>query len=195
MRYPPGHREATRTKILAGAVRKLRRKGLAGVGLSSAMRAAGLTVGGFYAHFRSKLALVDAVLRNGLEDGRANWFAALGETTGVELEQNLVRRYLSRQHRDDVDHTCPMPTVVSSLPGGPALLRATFTKHLNLCVDFIAERLNDTDAVERRQRALVILATCVGGMALARSVNDPALSDEILRASRRALLSKESSSR
>jgi TetR/AcrR family transcriptional repressor of nem operon len=190
MRYPLGHKRRTRTRILAASKRALRRRGLAAVGLASSMRGAGLTLGGFYAHFRSKLAFLEETLRVAMRESRERWFDSLETIDGAELEAAIVRRYLSREHLEDVDATCPIPALVSSLPSEDRRLRGTFREEIESIVAFLEARVRDDASESRRVRALGVLATCVGALALARAVDSEELATEILTAGRRWVVPK-----
>ena len=77
------------------------------------MRGAGLTVGGFYAHFRSKRALDAAVIARAMREVREQWFAGLDDSEGLDWLARVVKRYLSPEHRDDLDGGCVMPSTIS----------------------------------------------------------------------------------
>src|SRR3954454_8343256 len=94
---------ATHSRIVRSAGHLLRKKGLAGASVVRVMRGAGLTVGGFYAHFRSKRAMDVEVLRQLLLNTRQSWLGGLDEVDGVEWLARAVKRYLSAEHRDQPD--------------------------------------------------------------------------------------------
>jgi len=108
-------KERTHEEILASAARLLRSRGIAGANVAEVMRGAGLTVGGFYAHFASKEALVDASLRRTFDELRAKLVAGLEGASAVDRLESAMKRYLSRTHRDDLDGGCPMPAVTSEI--------------------------------------------------------------------------------
>jgi TetR/AcrR family transcriptional repressor of nem operon len=184
MRYPKEHKARTRQKIVETAAREFRAKGLDGVGVADLMAGAGLTHGGFYAHFASKDALIAEACRHALDATIATLdFRARGAPPGEGLRA-LVRAYLSRSHRDDAARGCIMPGLVGELARAAPATRHAVTAPLHGLVDVIARQLPDGDPSARERRALAIAASLVGALALARAVDDPALSDAILEATR-----------
>ena len=169
---------ATRARVVASAARRLRREGLAGVGVAAVMAEAGLTHGGFYAHFDSREALLAEALAAAGEGGRSLWFDALEGKDGRDFLAAALGRYLSVRHRAAEEDGCVVAALASELPrAGPAVRRAATE-----AVERAVERLG---RVAGRDEALALLALCVGGLALARAADDPRLSDDLLRACRR----------
>jgi TetR/AcrR family transcriptional repressor of nem operon len=192
MRYPKDHKARTRRKIVETAARKFRAKGLDGVGVADLMAGAGLTHGGFYAHFASKDALIAEACRHALDATIATLeFRARGAPPGEGL-RTVVRAYLSRSHRDDAARGCIMPGLAGELARQPAATRHAVTAPLRALVGVIARQLPEGDAVARERRALAIAASLVGALALARAVDDAALSDTILEATRAFVLEPRS---
>jgi TetR/AcrR family transcriptional repressor of nem operon len=184
MRYPKEHKTRTRQRIVETAAREFRAKGLDGVGVADLMAAAGLTHGGFYAHFASKDALIAEACRQGLAATIDTLdFRARGAPPGDGL-RTLVRTYLSRSHRDDPARGCIMASLAGELARGPAAARHAVGGELGRLVALIARELPGGDAATRARRALAIAASLVGAIALARTVDDPAVSDQILEAAR-----------
>jgi TetR/AcrR family transcriptional repressor of nem operon len=183
MRYPADHKARTRTRILEAASGVFRERGYAGSGVDAVMDAAGLTPGGFYAHFASKSALFREVLAVALGRTRALLLGGLENTSGVSWLTKVVRRYLSRSHRDAVTLGCSLPPLISDLDRADPEARAAFEEHLRALTAELAEKLPKGPPGE--ERALATLALCVGGLALARAVADPRLSDRILAACRK----------
>jgi len=183
MRYPAGHKQASRERILTAAAALFRRQGIAANGVDEVMAAAGLTAGGFYAHFRSKEALVtDAVDRAGQMSFR-QWFAGLEELHGSAFARALVDRYLSPEHRGDREHGCILPTLGSDMARAKRPTRQRFEQRLAGLLDLIAKHTEGEPGPDR-QKILATVALSIGGMVLSRAVNDRAFSDEILKASR-----------
>jgi TetR/AcrR family transcriptional repressor of nem operon len=194
MRYPAGHKQSTHERILAAGGALLRSAGVEGASVGRVMSRAGLTVGGFYAHFASKRALVGEALRWVLRRKRSDWLRDLEALRGPAFLEAFVRRYLSRQHRDLAGQGCPLPAVLSDLPRAGAPARRALEAELELLCRALephAQGESGSLAVSARQRALATLALCFGGMALARAVQDRALSDEILLACRRFALAPD----
>jgi TetR/AcrR family transcriptional regulator, transcriptional repressor for nem operon len=106
MRYQPGRKQETRGRLIARAARLFKERGYRGVGVDGVMEAEGLTAGGFYAHFRSKEALLEITLREAMAETRRRFFAGLAEKRGWDWLREALRRYLSRSHRGDIGEGC-----------------------------------------------------------------------------------------
>ena len=164
-------KERTRGRILESAARLLRTGGIAAASVADVMLGAGLTVGGFYAHFPSKEALVEETLTQSLAQMRETMTD--GTDPGQERLLRAVERYLSRPHRDHPEVGCPMPAMLSELGhrGGvpPEVLAREIEEHLRTLGD-------------RRTRPLVLgcFALMFGGVALARALRGTKLADEVL---------------
>ena len=184
MRYGAQHKAATRARILEAAGRTLRVGGLGGVSVEKVMAAAGLTVGGFYAHFRSKEALIGEALGSALEDSARRWTAGLEEARGFDFVRGLVRRYLNRAHRDGPESGCPLAPALSELARASAATHVAVSGDVEALLARLTPQMVGADEFSRRQNAVAVLALCFGGLSLARAVAGTALSDEVLRASR-----------
>ncbi len=192
MRYPKDHKARTRKRILETAARAFREKGLDGVGVADLMAEAGLTHGGFYAHFASKDALIAEACQQALAATVDTLeFRARTAPAGDGL-RTIVRTYLSRSHRDDPARGCVVASLAGELARQPAKTRGAVTAELGRLVALIARELppgDGDDAARRERRALGLAASLVGAIALARLVDDDAqLSDQILEAARRFVL-------
>src|SRR5437763_13190811 len=108
MRYEPEHKTRTRDRIVRNAARKLRAEGLSGSGVASVMKASGLTVGGFYKHFRSKDELLADAIAEGFSESSEKIYSALQNLPREERWKQLVRVYLSPEHCDHPDSGCPL---------------------------------------------------------------------------------------
>ncbi len=179
MRYGAGHKEQTRAKILRAAGRVFRRQGYHAAGVDRVMDEAGLTAGGFYAHFGSKEALLAETLGPAAAEAwRDQDLEGVTRRGGAEA---FVERYLSPGHRNKTEDGCPLPALVSEIArsGGPA--KASF----EAIVRDLAARLQEHAGGELTEdRALALIALCVGGLGVARSVQDEALGERILTACR-----------
>lgn len=178
-------RDATHDQILASAGRLLRERGLAATSVAEVMKGAGLTVGGFYAHFASKDALLSEAVRRAAGAMRERLFAGLaGRDPGARFEA-VVRRYLSRGHRDDPAAGCPLPAVVGEVASSATAQREALADAVEAMGEGLASQLQGAaPTAQARAFAFGLLALFYGGLTLSRAVRDTALSDEILRASR-----------
>jgi TetR/AcrR family transcriptional repressor of nem operon len=171
----------TRTRIVRVASRLMRRQGLGAASVPRVMNGAGLTIGGFYAHFRSKRAMDAEVLRDTLAAERSKWFRGLEAAPPVEWIFRAVRRYLAPAHRDQPATGCPLPAVLSELTRADDGTRAVFEEAFEAAVaEMIAHMPPETG--DPRQRALATAALCIGGLTLSRALRGRPVSDEILAA-------------
>ena len=162
-----------------------RRKGYAGAGVDAVMGEAGLTHGGFYAHFDGKEALFAETVTRALGRTVEILEKEAGDREGVAWLRVAVRRYLSRPHLEAVEEGCPMPALVSELGrAGDAPREAFEARMLTLLAD-VAKKVPPGPGLEPDDRALATVALCVGGISMARAVKDPALADRILAACRK----------
>lgn len=182
MRYPPDYKQQTRTRILEAASRLFREKGYHGVGIDAVMAEAGLTAGGFYAHFTSKEALFAAVIASNPPLPQVENPAA--EPAGIDF---LIRSYLSRQHRDNVAQGCPLPALASDAARGSDESRGSFELVFCKLLEKIERELPPGSELHREQ-AFALAGQLVGGLLLSRAVQDRTLSDSILLACRQAAL-------
>jgi TetR/AcrR family transcriptional repressor of nem operon len=163
----------------------MRRKGLTRASVMDVMRGAGLTVGGFYAHFRSKRAMDLEVLEQTFADVRTHAAARLGDAEGTDWLARTVAHYLSADHRDRPHEGCPVPAVVADLTHADEALRVALGRFFENWSRKIASHAPETAAATSRERALATIALCVGGLTIARSLRGQRLSDEFLRACQR----------
>ncbi|WP_210644903.1 MarR family transcriptional regulator [Pseudomonas sp. Tri1] len=185
MRYPPNQTAERREKILEEASRLFRGRGIAGASISEVMKASGLTHGAFYAHFDSKDALVCASLERAMDQLALQ----LRETVyGSDVpKEAFLDRYLSQSHRDHPEAGCAMPALAIDVSREPGM-RRSFTSRVVGMIDLLASRLPWRRDRSREDQAIAFLSAIVGAMVLARAVDEPQLSDRILRATRDELL-------
>jgi TetR/AcrR family transcriptional repressor of nem operon len=166
-----------RETIVAAASRLFRENGLDGVGLDAIMEAAGLTHGGFYRHFRSKDDLAAEAVGHGLA-------VAAKRTESVSSLADYAAAYLSPRHRESVGSGCVLAALGSDIARHGPGARRKLTDSVRAQIDRFAGWLGAGGADARRQQAIAALSGMVGALILARAVDDPALSDEILAAGR-----------
>jgi len=150
------------------------------------MRAAGLTHGGFYAHFESKEALVAEAIAMMFAGGRDRFVARIGDREGPEALKHWIDRYVSRSHRDDPGGGCALSALMSDMPRMDAAARAAYDDGARGIAARLARYL-PASGEQAEPQVLTLLAEMAGAVALARAVSDPALSDRILKQSRAAL--------
>ena len=163
-----------RRRILAAAGRLFRKRGFEAVTVAEVMRAAGLTHGGFYGHFRSK----DDLIAQALED-----VLSAGEPTGGDLSA-YAAAYLSRPHCEDLAGGCPMAALGAEIPRQSPKARQAMTTGLRGQLDRLAASGPGGVPAERRRAAIGAWSAMVGALVLGRMSDDPALADEILTETR-----------
>jgi TetR/AcrR family transcriptional repressor of nem operon len=166
----------TRRRIVAVAAREFNKSGIDGTGVADVMTAAGLTTGGFYKHFSSKDQLVAEALGGALHKS----LDSVESKRGGDLEA-IATGYLSRQHRDSLESSCPLPSVGSELRLAENDARQAITNGIDRFVSIIQACFPDLPAKEAKPKARAILSAMVGAMVLSRIVTDPKLSDHLLR--------------
>lgn len=178
-------KERSHATILDSAARLLRERGIAGARVADVMEGAGLTVGGFYAHFPSKEALVDEVLERTAASMRERLFARLADKPAGDRALVILKRYLSALHRDETDRGCPLPAVVGEVGTTASEHRGTIAAQVDAMASGLEEQLPPgAEGISPRLLALGLVALMYGGLGLSRAVRGTPLSDEVLRASR-----------
>ncbi len=179
MPHRPEHRENTRTRIVRGARTLFNRRGFDGVTIDELMASAGLTRGAFYSYFRSKSELyADAVALSLAETPWSQWDGISVDFSAADAARQVVGAYLSRQHFEDVDASCPMVTLPSDVARRDRRVRKAFEDVFKAMVDLFDESLR-RDGLRDRGRALAIAGICVGGMVVARALDDLGLADAL----------------
>jgi TetR/AcrR family transcriptional repressor of nem operon len=174
----------TRQRIVRSAVDLLKRRGLTDATVSDVMSGAGLTVGGFYAHFPSKNVLAEEAVREALAERRRLFLERSDQDGWRPRLESALREYFSPRHRDDRAGGCPMPT--ASIEAAQNRTAATvFVEELTNMAEAFETGRDPASPRAPREAALGCLALMVGGMILARAVEGTPLSDEILMAATR----------
>jgi AcrR family transcriptional regulator len=172
----------TRERILQAAASAMLQHGPQEPGVADVMGAAGLTVGGFYAHFASKDALMLEVFEQLLRKRRDLMALIDPGLPAPERRALAVGFYLSRKHRDVTNSGCPLPSSLGALPQLPESYRALLVEHLEVLSAAMCDRPEEADM------ALADIALMVGGLALARALGEGDLSDRVLRAAKSAVI-------
>jgi TetR/AcrR family transcriptional repressor of nem operon len=183
MRYEKGRKDASRRQIMKVASERFRCDGIAASGLAGVMSDAGLTNGAFYAHFDSKAELVRETVAAALEDLSKQVEDAV--TAGGLAA--AVATYLSPQHRDDPAHGCSFAALLPELARQPAEARHVYTERFLTLVRQLASAL-PPQTPNPENTAMAMLATLIGTLQFARTVDEPELSGRILTAGSDAAL-------
>lgn len=187
MRYDAEHKERTRKHVLAVAAGAIRERGPSGIGVADLMNKAGLTHGGFYAHFNSKDELVAEAIGQ-MFDERYETFTRCIEGRGPARGlEKYVDLYLSARHRDDLAQGCPIPILSGDVARLPAAAKARFQAGFDRLVEATAGVLADFGQPHPKATASSALAEMVGALALSRAVTDTEASDQLLKVSRDAV--------
>lgn len=184
---PTERKQATREKILRQAAKAMRAHGPAGVGVAEIMRAAGLTHGGFYAHFESKDDLVTEAIRGMFADGSARFASRIGAATGINALRLWIDSYLSPAHRDNPGNGCAVAALSGDLARLNKSARAAFDAGIEDIVARYMRHLPQREGFDAQGFALAMLTQMAGAVAMARAVADQTLSDTILNAARQSL--------
>lgn len=175
-----------RQRILDVASRTFRSKGFDGASVADIMAAAGMTHGGFYGHFDSKVDLQAEACSAALASATARWAAVIADSPEDALE-SIVDGYLSERHRDSPAIGCAFAALAAEASRGESAVRGAFTNDLNERVDLLSRVAPGSSPGARRAKAIATIAALVGAIVLARVVDDADLSDEILEAARKEL--------
>jgi TetR/AcrR family transcriptional repressor of nem operon len=190
-------KEQSHETILESAARLVREKGIAGAGVAQVMKGAGLTVGGFYAHFASKEALVDEALRRTGARMRNRLFDKIEDKPKADRADVVLKRYLSAANRDQPTIGCPLPAVVGEVGSTAPEYHEVLSEQVAMLAKEMEKHLPEEEhELSPKLLALGLVALMYGGLSLARAVRDTPLSDELLKACRAlgklALSSKKS---
>jgi TetR/AcrR family transcriptional regulator, transcriptional repressor for nem operon len=181
-RSTPRRKDATHERIVEAAARAIRRSGYGGTAVADIMKDAGLTHGGFYAHFPSREAmLAEAVDRAGAEGVAAVARVAAAAPPRQALPA-MMRAYLSKAHAEAVETGCGVAALCSETPRQAPEVRRAATRRIKEMIDLVARESPDWGRPGAHEHALVTVAAMVGALVLARAVDDPRLSDTLREA-------------
>ena len=181
---PPARsrKEVTHERIVETAARAIRRSGYGGTGVADIMKEAGLTHGGFYAHFDSREGmLAEAADRAGADTVAFLTRVAAAATPKKALEA-MLSAYLSKGHVEGRESGCAVAALGSEMPRQAPKVRRAATRRIKEMIDLVARQSPDWGQPGAHERALVTVATAVGALVLARAVDDPKLSDALREA-------------
>jgi TetR/AcrR family transcriptional repressor of nem operon len=190
MRYSREHKIETHARIVKRASVQLRQKGAHGVGVADLMKDAGLTHGGFYAHFDSREALVVEAFAYAMDRSTERWRKLAEETAPEKRLAAIVNSYLTTLHRDDPGHGCAVPTLGAEIARESPKTRKAFAAKLEQMIDVLADQFPGILRSAARKRAMATVATLMGTLVLARIAGNGDFSDEILAAGRDAALDR-----
>ena len=181
-------KEATHERIVEVASRAIRRSGYGGIGVADIMKEAGLTHGGFYAHFDSR----DALLAEAGDRAGAQAVAGAAQLTAAappgQALQALMHAYLSPQHIESIETGCPVSALGCEMPRQAPEVRRAATIHIREMVDLFARQLPNWGQPQAHEQAMAILCALVGTTMIARAVDDPKFSAALCAATTKQFL-------
>ena len=187
MRYDADHKQKTRERVLKAAARAIRADGPHKIGVAAVMAEAGLTHGGFYAHFESKDAFIAAAVGQMFSEGRAKLDRATDGRTPAQGLATYLDFYLSAAHRDTRTSGCPLPFLSADAPRLAAPSREQFAQGVADLTARLAQVLTQVGRPDAEETAGSMLSEMVGAVSLARAEPDPTRSDAILARTRASL--------
>jgi TetR/AcrR family transcriptional regulator, transcriptional repressor for nem operon len=188
MRYEPEHKTRTRDRIVRNAARKLRAEGLSGPGVASVMKASGLTVGGFYKHFRSKDELLADAIAEGFSESGEKIYSSLQNVPREDRWKELVRVYLSPEHCDHADVGCPVAALAPEMARAKLSIRKRISELMKGRAQRWVEFMPGRTTGDRERNFLLIFTAMVGAVSVARILTDPGDRQKVLTDMRDHLL-------
>ena len=180
MRYPDGHKDEVRARIVQATSHALRRHGIAGVSIPALMKRAGLTHGGFYSHFRDRDELVAEAIRAGAAQTAEQIFG------DEESLASLLDSYLSREHVDHPAAGCVLAALGADGARQPTRVRRAFSDATNGMLRLLEKKLHPRRPKPQiSDDTLARASMMVGAVVLARLAADASLGDRILAAAQR----------
>jgi TetR/AcrR family transcriptional repressor of nem operon len=172
MRYDPEHKIRTRDSIVRVASRKIRGEGMSGPGVASVMKASGLTVGGFYKHFRSKDDLLADAIAQGFSEFNDK-LSSLQELPREDRWKEIVRWYLSPAHCDRPETGCPVAALAPEIARSKFKVRKQISGLLQKRADLLLDVMPGRTAAERERNFIVIFSAMTGAISIARIFTEP----------------------
>src|ERR1700726_2866456 len=162
MRYSREHKQETHARIVKKASVRLREKGAHGIGVADLMKEAGLTHGGFYAHFDSREALVIEAFTHAMDRSTERWRKLAEQTPPEKRLAMIVNTYLTPLHRDDPGHGCSIPALGAEIARESPKTRKAFAAKLEQMIDALAAQIPDVPRKAARKQAMAAIATMMG---------------------------------
>jgi TetR/AcrR family transcriptional regulator, transcriptional repressor for nem operon len=190
MRYSKEHKQETHDRIVRKASIRLREKGAHGIGVADLMKEAGLTHGGFYAHFDSREALVIEAFNYAMDRATERWRKMAEETPPEKRLATIVESYLTTIHRDDPGRGCAVPTLGPEIARESPKTRKAFAAKLEEMIEMMADQVPELPRKTARAQAIAALSTMAGALVLSRVAGSGEFSEEILGTAREAVLGR-----
>jgi TetR/AcrR family transcriptional regulator, transcriptional repressor for nem operon len=179
MPYPTGHRATVRKKIIDSARRLFNRRGFENASIAQIMAGAELTHGVFYTYFNSKSELYAEVLNCFFTDPEWKncWQGVEVDLSATDVGAQVIRAYLSRQHFEDVENSCPMVALPTDVARSGVAARRAFETVFRAMVSVLERGLDPPH--RSRSNAQALAALSIGGMIVARTLLDRDQADEL----------------
>jgi TetR/AcrR family transcriptional repressor of nem operon len=188
MRYPSSHKHATRRRIVEAAGQAFRERGVAETGVDEVMRRAGLTHGGFYAHFRGKTELIAEACATAFDAAVPNLERIARRPTAAARARMLIDSYLSPRHRDNRGSGCLIVAVAADIARLHGSARTGYSRGFTQHLERLGAALRlAADPARNRERVTHLMSSLVGALLFARAIDDPIQSEAILHSTRRLL--------
>jgi AcrR family transcriptional regulator len=188
-RSTPNRKEATHERIVEAAARAIRRSGYSGTSVPDIMKDAGLTHGGFYAHFNSRESMLAEAADRAGADSVATLARVASTAPPQRALQSMLEVYLSKEHIAEI--MCPVAALGSEMPRQAPEVRRAATARIKEMIDLVARQSSDWGQPGAHERALVTVSTMIGALLMARAVDDPRLSDAVREAALKHLTSTD----
>ena len=172
-------KEVTHERIVGAAARAIRRSGYHGTGVADIMRDAGLTHGGFYAHFPSREAMLAEAADRAGSESVAIMERIAADSPPHRALQAMMQAYLSKAHLEEIERGCAVAALGSEMPRQAPEVRRAATRRIKEMIDLVARQSPDWGQAGAHERALFTVAAMVGALVLARAVDDSRLSDAL----------------
>ncbi|MCO5064633.1 MAG: TetR/AcrR family transcriptional regulator [Rhizobiaceae bacterium] len=186
MRVSRAKAAENRARVVETAGRLFREKGFNGIGVADLMKAAGMTHGGFYGHFRSKDDLAAEAVAKALETSQERWRRRIAKNPGNPAGA-IIERYLSEKHREDLAQGCPIAALASDTARQVDDVRQAYEDGVKGLLEILADAMPGENARDRRADALAAFSTLVGALLLSRAVLSDDFAREVLEAAHEAL--------
>lgn len=183
MRYPTTHKEQTRRRIINVSSRLFKEQGIDATGVAVVMTETGLTNGAFYAHFKSKEALVEAVIADQIQRQIDSFQQVPKDISGVKA---IIAFYLTPEHRDNCGDGCPSAALLDEIVRRSKSTKVAYSDGMLRLVDSLQDHFPSQGHEQTRSLAFAIISLLIGTLQLARAMTDEVISDQILASGRSA---------
>jgi TetR/AcrR family transcriptional regulator, transcriptional repressor for nem operon len=187
MRYKPGHREESRSRILAAVGRGFRKSGYEGIGVDGLAKEAGVTSGAFYGHFPSKTDAFKEAVVAGMQELRVA-VLNLQSTQGAAWLEVFIDFYLGHKRTCGLEDACALQALTPEVVRADDEVRAAYGHELVQVIHAVAKGLPQASPAERRSRAWALMLMLSGAVTTTRALDDAALAAAAAKAVRAAAI-------